>query len=73
MTGSSTALRPFMTMDGLDVTTYARVRVTVDIPITQGWGPDCKLEQVYSKARARATIVGEPVVTTIILNESLKS
>ena len=79
------------------VSIYARVRITLDIPINQGWSSDCNLEQVYrqakesainelrlglsinglintlSRAKSNGTIVGDPQVTTIIINETNKA
>jgi hypothetical protein len=62
----------------------ARVRITLDIQLTDRWGNDCPLEQVQNQAKdsvlgmlrnsdrhefVRAQIVGEPHVTAILTEE----
>lgn len=79
----------------MKTTTHARVRLTVDIMIPQGWEPRCDLEQVFKQARESAidelrrglvieglanavptkaatigTVVGEPVVTAVVVSEA---
>lgn len=59
----------------------ARVRLTIEVPLTDTWGGDCPLEQVEKQAKdaalgmirnsqfhelKMATILGEPQVTAIL-------
>jgi transcription elongation GreA/GreB family factor len=60
-------------------TASARVTVTVDVAVTDGWGPECTVSQVYKQAadvaanRIRAlakeglTLIGQPKVTAVLV------
>ncbi len=62
------------------ITAGARVTVTVEVSRCGGWGPDCKIDQVYKQAAEsaidyitnrvdrdhRLKIIGEPKVSMII-------
>lgn len=64
-------------MSDKKVHTYARVRVTIDVPLSQPWGGDEKAETVFNRARNQAReeinrlldnkypIVDMKVITTI--------
>ena len=62
----------------------ARVRLTIDIPLTDTWGSDCAIDQIQKQAKEGAlgmirnsqfhelklaTIIGEPVVTAVLVEE----
>lgn len=68
----------------MKVNASARVRLTIDIPLTDSWGGDCPLEQVEKQAKdvalgmirnsqfhelKMARIVGEPEVTAILTSK----
>jgi hypothetical protein len=70
------------------VTAKARVRVTIDIPVGDSWGEECDIAQVHRQAKEsalgmlrnskfhelqRAVIVGEPVVTAILVEPEVRS
>ena len=58
---------------------HARVTLTIEVSVSDTWGDDCKLDQVYRQASASAIgmlqrelptarfrIIGEPKVDTVI-------
>jgi len=63
---------------------YARVRLTVELPVPSHWAPGVQLEQVYSQAVEDALgklrkacdgssvyrIIGEPVVTAVMVDST---
>jgi hypothetical protein len=68
----------------MKVIASARVRVTLDIQLTERWGTDCPLAQVHEQAKdtvlgmlrnnrisalQRADIVGTPYVEAILTEE----
>ena len=67
------------------VTTVARVTVTIEISLTQPWGSDCPLDQVWKQARDQAVgiverlrgnasfrIVGDPQVVAVLIPEKAR-
>lgn len=67
------------------VTTIARVTVTIEINLTQPWGSDCRLDQVWKQARDQAfgiverlrghsmfRIVDEPQVVAVLIPEKAR-
>lgn len=77
----------------MKVKAHARVQITLDIPVTDVWGDDCKVDQIHKQAaesaiqelrlgvsihalqaggrrpNVEATIVGEPRVTIVLVEE----
>lgn len=67
------------------VSTVARVTVTIEISLTQPWGSDCALDQVWKQARDQAVgivermrgnagfrIVGDPQVVAVLIPEKAR-
>lgn len=67
-------------VNGLTSNTRAQVKVTLEVFITDNWGPECTVDQIHKQAIAsalqkliqitnggNARIVGDPLVTMILV------